>query len=196
MKGEVGDTPVEAAFLPAFNAGEERLKMAFDRLSLRHRVESMLEKHRIYVDDVRGPDILVPLEQITDLSIADNLLDAEDVLDRLKPFATLEEPYVVINVPDVEEGDDHGERMIAVVRAFLDDLARDNPVHTLRLLPKAVRRPPGSTSASSRPRSPCMRRASCRARSGRPRSRTSAPCMCLRRDSPPIRRSSRTRTSA
>jgi succinylglutamate-semialdehyde dehydrogenase len=144
LRGEIGDTPVDPAFAPAFKAGDERLKMAFDRLALRHRMEAMLEKHRIYVDDVRGPDVLVPLEQLTDLTIADNLLEPEDVLERLRPYATLEEPWVVITVPDVEEGDtSQADLFLEVVRAFLDDLARDNPVHLLRLLPKAIRRPPG-----------------------------------------------------
>lgn len=144
LKGEVGDAPVEPAFAPAFKAGEERLKMAFDRLTLRHRVEAMLERYRIYVDDVRGPDVLVPLEQLTDLTIADNLLEPEDILARLAPYATLEEPWVVLTVPQVEEEDTtEAERFLGVIRAFLDELARDNPVHLLRLLPKAIRRPPG-----------------------------------------------------
>ncbi|HEY4223583.1 MAG TPA: aldehyde dehydrogenase family protein, partial [Myxococcota bacterium] len=143
LRGEMGDAPVEPAFVPAFKAGEERLKMAFDRLSLRHKIESTLEKHRIYVDDVRGPDLLVPLEQLTDLTIADNLLEPEDIIKKLAPYASLEEPYVVITAPEVEEGDPDGERVLVVVRALLDDLARDNPVHLLRLLPRAVRRPPG-----------------------------------------------------
>ena len=144
LRGEVGDTPVEPAFAPAFGAGEERLKMAFDRLALRHRLENILEKYRIYVDDVRGPDLLIPLEQLTDLSIADNLLEPEDVIERLAPYATIEELCVVLTVPAVEEGDaGEAERMLTVVRGFLDDIARDNPVHLLRLLPKAIRRPPG-----------------------------------------------------
>jgi succinylglutamate-semialdehyde dehydrogenase len=143
LRSEIGDAPVEPAFAPAFHAGEERLKMAFDRLALRHRLENMLEQYRIYVDDVRGPDVLVSLEQLTDLSITGNLLEPEDVRDRLAPYATLEEPWVVLSVPDVEEGDaGEAERMIAIVRGFLDHIARDNPVHLLRLLPKAIRRPP------------------------------------------------------
>ncbi len=143
LKGAQGDAPVEPAFAPAFRAGEERLRMAFGQLTLRHKIEGMLEKHRVYVDDVRGPDILVPLEQLTDLSIADNLLEPEDIVARLSPFASLEEPYVVITVPDVDdESDDKARRVLEVVRALLDDVARDNPVHILRLLPKAIRRPP------------------------------------------------------
>lgn len=144
LKGEIGDTPVEPAFAGAFGAGEERLRMAFDRLVLRHRVEAMLERYRIYVDDVRGPDLLVPLEQITDLTVADNLLEPEDVIARLKPWATIEEPWLVLTVPDVEGGDPaEAERFLDAARSFLDDIARENPVHMLRLLRKAVRRPPG-----------------------------------------------------
>ncbi len=142
LRGEFGDVPLEPAFAPAFHAGDERLKMAFDRLTLRHQLEAMLERYRIYVDDVRGPELLIPLEQLTDLTIDDNLLEPEDLVRHLAPYASIEEPHLVLLVPDVDNDGDAG-RIVGVLRAFLDTMARENPVHMLRLLPKTTRRPPG-----------------------------------------------------
>lgn len=142
LKGEFGDTPVETAFVPAFRAGEERLKMAFDRLTLRHSLEALLERYRLYIDDVRGPELLVPLEQLTDLTIDENLLEPEDLVRRLAPYASVEDSHLVLLVPDVEH-DPAAARILEVVRAFLEDMAHENPVHMLRLLPKVIRRPPG-----------------------------------------------------
>ncbi len=65
LRGELGDVQLDAPFHSAFRVGEERLKLKFERLTLRHRAEALLERYRIYVDDVRGPDVLVPLEQFT-----------------------------------------------------------------------------------------------------------------------------------
>jgi hypothetical protein len=107
-------------------------------------VEALLERYRVYVDDVRGPDVLVPLEQLTDLTVAENLLEAEDLLERLEPFASIEEPHLVLTVPDVDDADgEDAERMLTAITALLDDIARDNPVFLLRLLPKHIRRPTG-----------------------------------------------------
>ena len=145
LRSEPGEIPVEQPFLPAVKAGEERLKLAPDRLVLRHKLESMLERHRVYVDDVRGPDLLVPLEQLTDLSVGDNLLEPEDVVAMLAPFATIEESHVVITVPPPREDQprERGPDVVDVVERFLAKVARENPVQLLRLPPKAVRRPPG-----------------------------------------------------
>jgi succinylglutamic semialdehyde dehydrogenase len=155
LRGDAGEVQLEPPFTPAFRAGEERLKLKFDRLALRHRVEALLERYRIYIDDVRGPDVLVPLEQLTDLTVEDNLLDDEDLLERLAPYARIEEPHLVLSVPDVASEDDAAaEAFIATVHALLEDIARDNPVHLLRLQPRQVRRPP----AGKLPRSEAMLR--------------------------------------
>ena len=144
LKGEIGDVQVEPAFSSAVRAGEERLRLNFDRLALRHEIEAVLERHRVYIDDVRGPDVLVPLEQLTDLSIADNLLEPEDIVKRLDPYARVDEGHVVLSVPDIEEGDEQTARqMVRTVTSLLEDLARENPVFLLRLIPKQIRRPPG-----------------------------------------------------
>lgn len=144
LKGDIGDVQIDPPFQSAFRAGEDRLKLKFERLTLRHRVEALLERYRVYVDDVRGPDVLVPLEQLTDLTVADNLLETEDLLERLEPFARVEEPHLVLTVPDVDDADgDEAARLITAITALLDDVARDNPVFLLRLLPKHIRRPSG-----------------------------------------------------
>ena len=144
LKGEVGDVQIDAPFLSAFKVGEDRLKLKFEQLSLRHKVEALLERYRVYVDDVRGADVLVPLEQLTDLTVADNLLEPEDLVARLAPYARIEEPHLVLAMPDVDDADNaEAARCLAVVTALLDDIARDNPMFILRLQPKQIRRPTG-----------------------------------------------------
>ena len=144
LKGDIGDIQIDPPFQAAFRAGEERLKLKFERLTLRHKVEALLERYRVYVDDVRGPDVLVPLEQLTDLTVSDNLLEAEDLLQRLAPWARVEEPHLVLTVPDVDDADgDDANACLLVLTSLLDDIARDNPVFLLRLQPKQIRRPTG-----------------------------------------------------
>ncbi len=155
LKGEVGDIQLDPPFQASFRAGEERLQLKFDRLTLRHRIEALLERYRVYVDDVRGPDILIPLEQLTDLTVSDNLLEPEDLVERLAPFARIEEPHMVFAVPDVDDAfGPEADATVAAITALLDDVARDNPVFLLRLQPKQIRRPTGG----SLPRSEAMLR--------------------------------------
>lgn len=144
LRGEPGEVQLEAPFQQAFRAGEERLKLQFDRQALRHKLESLLERYRVYVDDVRGPDVLVPLEQLTDLTVADNLLEPEDLVEDLAPYARIEEPHLVLTVPEVDDADGaDATAFLTVVTTLLDEIAHANPVFLLRLMPKQVRRPPG-----------------------------------------------------
>jgi succinylglutamate-semialdehyde dehydrogenase len=144
LRGDIGDVQVEAPFTAAFKAGDERLKLNVDRLVLRHDTERLLEQHRLYADDVRGPDVLLSLEQFTDLTVDDNLLEPEDVVRRLQPYASVEGTMLVLSVPDVADGDtDAGQAFLTTLRTLLEAVAKENPVHMLRLQPKVVRRPPG-----------------------------------------------------
>lgn len=148
LRGEPGEVQLEPPFQQAFRAGEERLKLQFDRQALRHKLEALLERYRVYVDDVRGPDVLVPLEQLTDLTVADNLLEPEDLVEDLKPYARLEdeerEPHLVITVPEVDDADgSDADAFLNTVTSLLDEIVRENPVFLLRLMPKQIRRPPG-----------------------------------------------------
>ena len=144
LKGDVGDVQIDAPFAPAFQVGDERLKLQFDRMALRHQVEGLLERFRVYVDDVRGPDVLIPIEQLTDLTVEDNLLEAEDLVTRLAPYARVEEPHLVFTVPDVDDAEsEDAHRCISRLTSLLDLIAHENPVFLLRLLPKQIRRPSG-----------------------------------------------------
>lgn len=148
LRGEAGEVQLEPVFQSAFRAGEERLKLQFDRQVLRHKLEALLERYRVYVDDVRGPDVLIPLEQLTDLTVADNLLEPEDLVEDLSPYARLEDTnrdaHLVITVPEVDDADsDEAAAFLNTVTVLLDEIARENPVFLLRLMPKHVRRPPG-----------------------------------------------------
>lgn len=140
IKADIGDTPIEAPFAVPLKRGAERLAMDVDQLDARHTLENMLEQFRIYFDDVRGPDVLVPLDPITELSLGDNLLDPQDIVAKLAPYARLSEEHIVITVPERQED---SARFLDVVRQLFQQIAAENPSHLLGLLPKQIRRPAG-----------------------------------------------------
>lgn len=139
LRAEVGDAPVEAAFKGAVGVGKTLLGLDTGRLAMRHRLEAMLESYRIPIDDVRGPDVLVPVHALRALRLKDAVLEPQKVAEAVAPHARVDLPHLVLVAPDEEEAPRFFERL----RALLDEVARENPIHMNGYPPQAVRRPLG-----------------------------------------------------
>lgn len=123
LRAEMGDAPVESPFQDAVGAGQALLGVGLDRLVVRHRIESALERYRVPVDDVRGTDVLVPLHALRPLRLDGGHLDAERVVERLSPYARLDAPHLLITAPEPGDADE----LLARLEALFDAVARENP---------------------------------------------------------------------
>lgn len=139
LRAEPGDAPVEGAFKPAVGVGKTLLGLDTARLVARHRLETILERYRIPVDDVRGPDVLVPVHALRVLRRQEQVLEPQTVAELLAPFARVEPPHLLISTPDDKDEALFFEKLTAL----LDAVALENPIHIAGYPAHAVRRPAG-----------------------------------------------------
>jgi succinylglutamic semialdehyde dehydrogenase len=139
LRAEPGDAPVEAPFRDAVGAGRSLLGVGLERLIVRQRVEGILERYRVPIDDVRGPDVLVPLPALRALRLEGAVLDGQRLVERLEPYARIEQPHLVVTAP-APEGQ---EAFCTRLKAVFDQVARENPIHTAGYPAPGVSRPSG-----------------------------------------------------
>lgn len=137
LRADVGDTPVEAPFKPAVGVGQTLLGLDLDRLVARQHIETLLERYRIPVDDVRGADILIPVHALRVLRLQEQVLEPQTWVERLAPYAKSEPPHVVLTAPDGSAAAGFQQRLTA----FLDEIAYENPIHIAGYPAHTVRSP-------------------------------------------------------
>ena len=139
LRSEPGEIPIEDNFRAALGVGDTFLGLDVDRLAIRHELEILLESFRIPVDDVRGPDLLIPVHGLRILRWKEQVLEPERLLEVLKPLAHVSLPHLVLTAPEPEES----EAFLLRLRKLLEDIALENPIQISGYPSQGIRRPTG-----------------------------------------------------
>jgi succinylglutamic semialdehyde dehydrogenase len=121
-----GDVQVETQFKEAFKLGEEHFALDVDHLMLRHELEALLERYRLPVDDVAGPDVFVPLSVFRALSLDEEAVEPVDLVARLGRGALVRGHQLVLTVPSPTDEPTHAMEFFARVHDLLRALAKES----------------------------------------------------------------------
>ena len=139
LRSEPGEIPVEDNFRAALGIGDTFLGLDVERLAIRHELEFLLESFRIPVDDVRGPDLLIPVHGLRILRLNEHVLEPERLVEHLQPLAQVSHPHLILTTPE----SDNAKSFLHRLRTLLEEIALENPILISGYPAQAIRRPPG-----------------------------------------------------